>query len=273
MLGWIKRSAFSTLAANRDAMPVRGMHKLATFVDSAIRNEGSHFRLNGEWRVLDRLAAFDIRTVVDVGANVGRWSTSAMQAFPNARVHAFEIAPKTAEKAAANFAAGGYAQRATLHTIGLSDAPGTMDMWYFPGADELTCAAPRHHEHESVHFVANVGTLDDFCREHGVDRIDLLKVDVEGNEFRVFRGGSSMLNGKTTCIQFEYGAFSTETRFLLKDYYELLGERYWIGKIFPRYVDFKDFHFSMEDFRFCNYVCVDRSRPDIRDALGRQGGD
>lgn len=269
MLGKVKRETFAWLAANRDSAAVRGLHGLASFVDAAVRNEGSHFRLNGEWRVLRELAAANPRLVVDVGANVGRWSISAMEAWPQARVHAFEIAPETAAKARAAFAARGMADRATLHALGLSDAPGTMDMWYFPGNDELTCSAPRHVEHPSVHFVAEVGTLDAFCADQGIDHIDFLKIDVEGNEYRVMHGGARMLDGRVSCIQFEYGAFSTDTRFLLKDYYALLGERYWIGKIYPRYVDFRDFHFSMEDFRFCNYVCVARTRPDLKALLGR----
>jgi hypothetical protein len=67
-----------------------------------------------------------------------------------------------------------------------------------------------------------------------------------------------------SCIQFEYGAFSIETRVLLADYYKLLADRYWIGKLFPTHVEFADYHWMMETFRFANFVCVDRSRSDLK---------
>ena len=73
------------------------------------------------------------------------------------------------------------------------------------------------------------------------------------------------------CLQFEYGAFSTQTRFLLGDYYALLSENYWIGKIYPAYVDFRPYDWTMEDFRFANYCGVSKLRPDLRNVLARNG--
>ena len=59
-------------------------------------------------------------------------------------------------------------------------------------------------------------------------------------------------------VQFEYGAFSIDTRVLLQDYYRHLAPRYVIGKVYPGYVDFKDYDWRDETFQFSNYVCVDR---------------
>lgn len=117
-------------------------------------------------------------------------------------------------------------------------------------------------------FEANLTTLDDFCAERGIEAIDYLKIDVEGAEHRVLKGARSLLqDDKIACIQFEYGAFSIETRFLLKDYFELLSDRFVIGKIFPDHVAFGDYAWTAEDFRFCNYLCVSKDRPDIQRIL------
>jgi hypothetical protein len=84
----------------------------------------------------------------------------------------------------------------------------------------------------------------------------------------VLKGLSSRLReAKIHCLQFEYGAFSTQTRFLLADYYSLLSEQYWIGKIYPTYVEFREYEWTMEDFRFANYCCVSKARPDLRELL------
>jgi hypothetical protein len=123
-------------------------------------------------------------------------------------------------------------------------------------------------------FEARLITGDAWCDAHGIGEIDFLKIDVEGAEFRVIDGFSRRIAaGKIHCIQFEYGPFSIQTRFLLRDYYALLAEHYWIGKVYPNYVDFSDYHWQLETLRFCNYCCVLRTRPDLRDLLSFRGRD
>ena len=141
-------------------------------------------------------------------------------------------------------------------------------MYYFPQHPELTCDLPRHDSYSAVPFDAQLATGDEYCDEHSIDSVDFLKIDVEGAEFRVMKGFSERLSAqKIHCMQFEYGAFSTQTRLLLGDYYSLLSQSYWIGKIFPTYLDFQDYHWTMEDFRFSNYCCVSKLRPDLRKIL------
>jgi hypothetical protein len=119
-----------------------------------------------------------------------------------------------------------------------------------------------------VQFDAQLVTLDAYCTLNHIAKVDFVKIDVEGAEYRVLKGfGEHLRRQAVQCVQFEYGAFSTQTRFLLSDYYSLLSQAYWIGKIFPTYVDFRDYDWSMDDFRFSNYCCVLKSRPDLRALL------
>lgn len=49
-------------------------------------------------------------------------------------------------------------------------------------------------------------TIDDYCDEHGIDHIDLLKIDVEGAEYQVLLGARRMLQEKRVgCCVFEFG--------------------------------------------------------------------
>src|SRR5258708_25525334 len=50
---------------------------------------------NGERWLLERLAPADLRTILDVGANVGNRARIAAGAFPAATIFAFEIVPPT----------------------------------------------------------------------------------------------------------------------------------------------------------------------------------
>ena len=267
MLGIAKRQAFRLLSTNRDALPMRMAHKVATFVEAAYHNRGSDFFLNGERNVIERLAPAGCRTVFDVGANAGNWSKAALDLWPGCTVHAFEVAPRTADRFAAHLAPYIEEGRALLSRHGLSDCTGELEMFYYPDADELTSYSKRHPEHKSVAFTGQIDTLDHYCARENIDEIDFLKIDIEGHEFKVIRGGSDIMkSGKVACLQFEYGAFSTGSRFLVRDYYDLLPD-YWIGKVFPRHVAFGEYDWTFENFEFCNYVAVHRSRPELKEML------
>ena len=54
-------------------------------------------------------------------------------------------------------------------------------------------------------------SLDDYCAEREIDRIDLLKVDVEGAELDVLRGSERLLRTRAVrCCVFEFGATTLE---------------------------------------------------------------
>jgi FkbM family methyltransferase len=264
----LKNAVRRTIARHRRSTVIMTMHQAASFFESAWRNEGSDLPFSGEKFVLERLKAADFRLAIDVGANMGAWFQAALELWPNCKVHAFEVAPDTYKLLEDANRSLTSTARAVLHGVGLSDQPGIQTFYYFPDHPELTCDILRHERYEVVRFQANLTTLDTFCLQQKVEEIDFLKIDVEGAEHRVLRGAGSLLaSGRIGCIQFEYGTFSIQTHFLLKDYYDLLSDSFLIGKIFPNYVSFGEYDWRAEDFRFCNYICVSKSRPDLRKLL------
>ena len=252
------------LARHRDRASMRVLHRVASFIEDCYENDEWDMQVNGETALLRRLAPARFTTVVDVGAHLGEWSIAALRAWPGSRVHAFEVAPRTYERLERNIAAAGLVDRATLVCKGLGDATTTRDMFYYPDHPNLTCDRPRHAYHNQP-FAAQLVEGDSYLRQHDLGPIDFLKIDVEGAEHLVLHGLSRALAAdRVRCIQFEYGAFSIDTHVLLADYYEMLASRYWIGKIFPATVEFRDYDWRMESFRFSNFLCVSRGRPDLR---------
>ena len=51
-------------------------------------------------------------------------------------------------------------------------------------------------------FDVNTDTIDNFCKEKGIDFIDILKIDTEGSEIEVLEGAQNMLN-KTNILLIE----------------------------------------------------------------------
>ena len=203
------------------------------------------------------------KTAFDVGANFGGWTEACLRAWPECSVHAFELAPRTVHALRARLDPA----RVRVNEIGLSDRCGIVQMYYYPDHPELTSELPRHELYAQT-FTAHLVNGDEYATGHGLETIDFLKIDVEGAEFRVLEGMRERLKKRAIhTIQFDYGDFSTETRFMLHDCYRLLGADYWIGKISPDGVTFRDYHPSFEDFRSAHYCCVSKDRADLRDLL------
>lgn len=75
----------------------------------------------------------------------------------------------------------------------------------------------------------------------------------------VLKGFGDRLND-IRVIQFEYGVFNIQSRALLIDFFNLLNiYGFMIGKIYPNYVDFFEYHYSREDFGGNNYLAVKKS--------------
>lgn len=265
-LGKLKQATKSAIARHRQTYPVRLIYEVGRFVEEAYENEGSDFETNGEKDLLGKLSKANFNTVLDVGANIGKWSQTALSTWPNCHVHAFEVAPNTFKELQQTFEHSPLAERITLNDVGVSDVNGSQTMYYFADAPELTCDMPRHGSLVSVPFEGKLVRLDDYCKANGILGVDFLKIDVEGAEYKALSGFSDYLSaGKVNCIQFEYGPFAIQTRKLLADYFEILSKSFWIGKIYPGHVSFQDYHWTMESFKFCNYFCVSRSRPDLKE--------
>jgi FkbM family methyltransferase len=233
----------------------------------AWHNLDHDMQANGEVALLDRLAHIQPRVVFDVGANRGDWLDAARARFPEAAFHAFEIAPATFRRLAERFAATPVA----LNEFGLSDHAGPIELRFYPGNDPISTLLDTSgiHAEDCESVVARVDRGETYCRERGIETIDVLKIDTEGAEPMVLRGFGPMLDqGRVDVIQFEYGMANIYNGALLRDLHEMLGSRgYAVGKLFPRGVEFRPYAPRDEDFRGPNYVAVRENRQDLLDAL------
>jgi FkbM family methyltransferase len=125
---------------------------------------------------------------VDVGANVGHHAL--FMAAHAERVTAFEPFPRVAEEIRRKIAANGLAHLA-LHPVGLGDADAELPMELPDAANLGTASFAADQPGRGAR--ARIGTLpvrrgDALFEREKLPRIDMLKVDVQGFEAKVFAG-------------------------------------------------------------------------------------
>ena len=230
---------------------------------------------NGEAVLLRRLARFQPRVLIDVGANIGDWAVAACEALPRAVVHAFEIVPETAEMLTRQTAPFG--DRVTVNTVGLGDTEQVITL--FLAADDSTIASTVR---EAFSYSATaqgsaplketqgrIITGDAYLAGQGIDHVDMLKIDVEGAEPGVLQGfAGAFARGAIDLVQFEYGPLNLVTRYFLGDFCQFFaGHGYAVGKLYPEGVGFKPYTLDDEDFVGANYVACREARSDLIEAL------
>jgi FkbM family methyltransferase len=126
----------------------------------------------------------DVRVVFDVGANCGATSVHLARHYPDAEVHAFEPASEPRallERNAADWS------NVSVHPFGLGSEDAILPLYKGEGDSGLASLIRRSvnlDESELVQLHAG----DRWAAAQGIDRIDVLKVDVEGSEVAVLQG-------------------------------------------------------------------------------------
>jgi FkbM family methyltransferase len=139
--------------------------------------------------------ATNARVIFDVGANAGIFSLAALAARPDATVHAFEPTPEIAaglrETAVLN-----HLDRLHVHEVAVSRENGSAALRRFRGElgtnGGMNFITPLTNDPEAE--VVPTVCLDRFCVDNGIDRIDLLKLDIQGNEHQALAGAANLLS-------------------------------------------------------------------------------
>jgi FkbM family methyltransferase len=262
----LKKNLFILISRNRNNWFLRNLYKCVSFLYFAFQNKNNDHTTNGEFWLIKKVRQAGARVIFDVGANAGKWSLEAMNVFTNGSIYAFEPMPDV-YKMLKNNAAGN--PEIKLFNLALSKERGSITFNYYPNAILFSSIYSHFKGGEARQIQVECMDGDSFCRAYNIEEIDFLKLDVEGSEHLILAGFRDMLRKqRIKVIQFEYGIFSIESRFLLKDYFDLLNSYgYKVGKIFPNHIDFRTYDWSLENFMGSNYVAIRNGEKHLIEAL------
>ena len=140
----------------------------------------------------------DVKWVLDVGANDGGLARAALRTYPECSIICFEPVRSTFELLKTTLAP--YRGRVYLYNEALSDRSGTgeIHLTNFHGANSIEPQASFHrlfnpHVREEGKEEITLARLDDVSAGFPTRVIDIMKIDVEGHEVNVLRGGATFL--------------------------------------------------------------------------------
>ncbi len=141
---------------------------------------------------------------VDVGANLGLFSEALLAGRPAGRGYLFEPVAELFERCSERFAGD---DRVHIQNFGLAHEPGTATIYkarYNPGGNSLVHELMFDKREVSevvdkpdhVEETVRLEVFDEFARKQGIERVDFVKTDTEGFDYRVLSG---MLDFLATC--------------------------------------------------------------------------
>lgn len=174
-------------------------------------------------RILEETASSDPLVLCDVGANKGQFLSLVLRELEgrSVQVHAFEPGAETFAVLTQNV---GHRPNLHLNRLALGDKPGTGTLHYGEAGSGLASLTRRRLDHFGLPFDRSesvpVETLDNYCARSGVERIDWLKLDVEGHELEVLKGAERLLaEHRILRITFEFGGCNIDTRTFFQDFW------------------------------------------------------
>ena len=136
--------------------------------------------------------------VIDAGAQHGQTTEQYLRVFPGCKVIALE--PESSNHTIAAAALAPFGDRVELIRAGLSHIEGTADLKVtsHSGAHSLLEVGDMRYYDEPVAILPSERietiTVDFLCRSRNIDRLDILKMDIQGGELMALQGAEQMLS-------------------------------------------------------------------------------
>jgi FkbM family methyltransferase len=125
--------------------------------------------------------------VFDVGANTGQSVAKFRRLLPESTIHSFEPGPRAFRELTSTSRG---LRNVNLVNAAVGSAPGRLTLIENEFTDMSSFLRPSTAAWGEIvaETDVEVTTVDSYCAERGIDRIDLLKIDTQGYEFEVLRG-------------------------------------------------------------------------------------
>ena len=144
------------------------------------------------------------RTILDGGANIGAFTVFAAGAAPRARIYALEPFPQTFHQLELTVARNNLIATVSTHQVALAPEAGTRHMkgGALPSHKRVLVTDVERLAQEDVAVEAL--PLGEFLDREGLETLDLLKLDIEGEEHPLLEATPDAVLARVGAIAMEY---------------------------------------------------------------------
>ena len=193
------------------------MHKIKKIISKMLRFLGYEIQRHSSVSLSLKEPFYHFRNLLnnsqpvifDVGAYVGDTIKQFNSSFPECYIHAFEPFHdsfsflknrfKKTDKIFLNNIAVGDRSLENIKMYVTQNKGSSSLLQPIIGANEFWEGNPLSTQKE---VKVETITIDKYCEQHNIERIDILKIDVQGNELKVLQGAKRMLKEKRVSLIF-----------------------------------------------------------------------
>lgn len=148
--------------------------------------------------------------ILDVGANTGQTIAKLHRSFGQSVIHSFEPSPEAFAELKSNAGALG---GVILNNIALGSCSGEAQLFESAAGTPMNSLLRPRPEGLGGGTVTGttpvpVSTVDEYCREHNIGHIDILKTDTQGYDLEVIKGAAKMIEARAVHLVYMEIIFS-----------------------------------------------------------------
>ncbi len=163
-----------------------------------VRYAEKHDALRMQGKLLEKL---DVKVAIDGGAYHGEWASYYLQQFPSAKVYMFEPFPvsqailteKLGSNSRAHLVPAALGQHCERRTLYVNQLAATNSLFQTSSGAREKQPDPNWMKPAGTEEI-EVTTLDHFCQNQNISRVNILKLDVQGAELLALKGGEGLLS-------------------------------------------------------------------------------
>ena len=149
--------------------------------------------------------------IIDGGANIGKYSLVFNELVPDTLIYSLEPVKDTFKHLSENVSTHEniLPVQKGLNNTNISKEINILNSNTHSALVDIQGLSYESTQKQTIGLIKR----DDFLKEHNIDEVGLLKIDVEGAEFDALLGFDEHIsNGKIKMIQFEYGYINITTK-------------------------------------------------------------
>jgi FkbM family methyltransferase len=197
------------------------------------------------------------KVAIDIGGNIGEYSAELKKFYPELNLHIFEPAKVNVVKLKERFKK---TSSISIVPVGISDVSVKTKLYSDNLGSGLASLSKRKLDHFNINFdleeeILTIRFEDYWLENFEGQKIDLIKIDIEGYELKALQGFGRSLKF-INLIQFEFGGCNIDSGTYFRDFYYFFKENnFSIHRITPLGIQKIDRYSEQDEyFTTTNYL-------------------